>query len=140
MTHPTIHITPLSDKGAKLYQWAGWLVFGICMLHIVFWSVVTWHSWGHWATGALWRNENPATLHDLDINFGFWALPGSFTAPLILLSLLIVRAAKQRIKLPDYLGWGLLAWIIACTLLMLPSGFGLGIVPAVLLIAANRKR
>lgn len=128
----------LSPKGARLYKIAGWGLFGICLLHLAFWSVATWRSWPGWISGKLWDVTNQS-YEATKMHFHFWALPGSFMVPLLLLSLLMVRAAKHKDKLPTYIGWGLLAWVIACWLMLLPSGFVLGVIPAILLIAANRK-
>lgn len=130
---------PLTTKAATLYRWAGWMLIGICFLHFVFWTIVTCHSWGAWASGALWEYANPQTLTALELNFEFWALPGSFMVPLLLLGLLIIRAARIRDRLPNYLAWVLLLWVLVSSLLLEPSGFPLGLIPSIMLMVAQKK-
>ncbi|MFC6100212.1 DUF6463 family protein [Olivibacter domesticus] len=130
---------PLTAKAARLYKWAGWMLVSICLLHFVFWSVVSYHSWGAWISGALWDHVDPETLAAFELNFEFWALPGSFMIPLLLLGLLITRAAQMRDRLPRYLGWSLLLWVLICSIILEPSGFPLGLIPAVMLIMAHKK-
>lgn len=130
---------PLTAKAALLYRWAGWMLVGICLLHLVFWSIVTYHSWNVWISGALWEYENPQTRTAFELNFEFWALPGSFMIPLLLLGLLIAHAARMRNRLPRYLGWSLLLWVLICSIILEPSGFPLGLIPVVILIMAQKK-
>lgn len=141
MSNETLHVRqkPLTPKAAILYKWAGWLLAGICLLHFVFWTVVTYHSWWAWASGSLWSLVDPQTLIEFKLNFEFWALPGSFMVPLFLLGLLIVRAARLGDRLPGYLGWVLLVWVIICSYILEPSGFPLGLIPCIILIVARYR-
>lgn len=118
--------------------WAGRFMVGISLLHIAFFTVLTWRDWGASAAGALWLPD-PATAAEYRLHMGFWALLGSFAAPMLLLGLLVMRLARQGVPLPAYLGWGLLAWVLICAALVEPSGFPLGLIPAFLLIAGRRK-
>jgi hypothetical protein len=67
----------------------------------------------------------------------FWALPGSFVVPLVLFGLLVARLGRCGERPPAYAGWVLAGWVAGCALLIGPSGFLLGFVPAGLLIAAD---
>lgn len=129
---------PLSPNSAALYKWAGWILIAICLLHFVFWTIMTLPNWGNWATGALWKGD-PQTLSDFALNFEFWALPGSFMVPLLFLAMLIVHASRIKVRLPFYIGWGILLWVLVCSYILEPSGFPLLIIPSGLLILAQRK-
>lgn len=125
-------------KADALNLWAGRFLVGISLLHIAFFTVLTWRDWSAWATGALW-GPDPAAATEYQLHMGFWALLGSFAAPMLLLGLVVIRLSRQGVALPAYLGWGLLAWVLVCAALVEPSGFPLGLIPAFLLIAAHRR-
>lgn len=130
---------PLSPKAAALYKWAGRISIVICMLHFIFFTIVTLPNWGTWASGAGWGKVDPQTPSDFALVLDFWALPGSFMVPLFLLAMLIVRASRFKDRLPGYIGWGMLLWGLICSYILEPSGFPLVIIPSVLLILAQRK-
>lgn len=111
--------------------WAGRTMAAIAGLHTM---VFLPHPyWVRWLTGGMWRgDEIPEEAYTL-----FWALPGSFVAVLAILGLLVSRAGRRGEGLPGYVGWGIGAWCVMCLLLIGPSGFVFGIVPAGLLIADN---
>ncbi len=80
--------------------------------------------------------EDPANAASLA---DFWAYLGSFAVPLIVLGLLITRMARTGQEVPRYVGWTLGAWVLVSGWVLEPSGFLLGLVPAVLLLLAQRK-
>lgn len=139
MTTNKINHQLLSANGVKIYKIAGWSLFCISLMHFVFWSALTIHSWASWVSGDLWSYAAPKTLAEFELNFEFWALLGSFMVPLALLALLYVWAARKQLRLPGFLGWTLLLWVIACSLILGPSGFPLGLVPSILIVLANRR-
>lgn len=110
------------------------------MAHLAVFVPQTWSSWGDWLTGRL---HGPAAIEDpanADSLLLFWALPGSFTVPLILLGLLLVRMARTGQEVPRYVPWTLAAWVLVGGWILVPSGFPLGLVPATLLLLAHRAR
>lgn len=68
----------------------------------------------------------------------FWALPGGFALPLILLGLLISRLAHAGRALPAYAGWLFTSWVVLSAGILMPSGFLFGLIPAGMLLAAHR--
>ncbi len=113
-----------------LSKWAARLMVAISVLHII---VFLPHPyWSEWLSGGL-RN---GTASDDSLAI-FWALPGGFAVIGFLLGMLVGRLAKEGKPAPAYVGWTLLAWAVGCVALIGPSGFVLGIVPAVMLIAAS---
>lgn len=122
-----------------LTLWAGRLIVAIALVHIAFFVAVSWDHLPGWFAGDLWVTP------DLDAPMSasegyFWALLGSFAIPLLLLGALVTRFAREGRALPAYVTWGIAAWVVACTYVLAPSGFPLGLVPAGLLIAAALRR
>lgn len=127
---------PLAAVGAKPTSWAGWSMVGIAVLHVVFWSVVTWEDWGAWIAGGLWGAE-PATALEYRLHHGYWALVGSFAVPLFLLGLVTVHLSRLGFPLPRYIGWVVLVWALIASALMEPNGFPLAFIPAAFLLRAQ---
>lgn len=106
-------------------------------LHTALFAVESRSEWGGWLSGEL-RGADPDT-HAETVRL-FWALPGGFAVPLILLGLLLSRMARTGQEVPRYVGWVLAGWVVLAGWILGPSGFPLGLVPAVLLILASRGR
>ncbi|SCL71189.1 hypothetical protein GA0070606_5643 [Micromonospora citrea] len=109
---------------------AGWSLATIGVLHAV--VFLPHPHWDEWLSGGLRSGEGG----DASLSV-FWALPGSFVVPLVLLGLLVVRLGRRGERAPAYAGWALGGWAAGCALLIGPSGFLLGLVPAGLLIAED---
>ncbi len=139
MTPTTRNSTPIDATVAKLTVWAGWAMAGIAVLHVVFWSVVTWPDWGAWAAGGLW-GADPVTAREYRLHHGYWALVGSFAVPLFLLGLVIVHLTRLGVPSPRYVAWVVLGWVLIASVLMEPNGFPLGFVPVALLLRAQYLR
>lgn len=105
--------------------------------HIALFTVTTRSRWGDWLGGELRGADitDPALVAS---RADFWALPGSLAVPLILLGLLVTRMARTGQEIPRYAGWALGAWVLLSAWILGPSGFVLGLVPAVLLVLAQR--
>lgn len=88
--------------------------------------------WDEWLTGGL--RSGRSGDDSLSV---FWALPGGFVVPLILFGLLVAQLGRRGQRLPSYVGWVLGGWAAGCVLLIGPSGFLLGFIPAGLLIAED---
>ncbi|NUT03064.1 MAG: hypothetical protein HOV76_06265 [Hamadaea sp.] len=88
--------------------------------------------WHEWLTGGLRSGD----AGDASLSV-FWALPGGFVVPLILCGLLVARLGRRGERAPAYVGWALGGWAAGCALLVGPSGFLLGFIPAGLLIAED---
>ncbi|RKS07564.1 hypothetical protein DFP74_3239 [Nocardiopsis sp. Huas11] len=114
----------------RLTVGAGWTMATIGVLHTL---VFLPHPyWSEWLAGGLRSGEGG----DASLSV-FWALPGSFVVPLVLTGLLVARLGRRGERAPAYVGWGLGGWAVGCVLLIGPSGFLLGLIPAGLLIAED---
>ncbi|MEU5946846.1 DUF6463 family protein [Micromonospora sp. NPDC047465] len=114
----------------KLTIGAGWSMAAIGVLHA---AVFLPHPyWSEWLTGGLRSGEGG----DASLSV-FWALPGGFVIPLVLFGLLLARLGRRGERAPAYVGWTVAGWAAGCALLVGPSGFLLGLIPAGLLIAED---
>jgi hypothetical protein len=119
-----------SRGAARLTSAAGWSVVAIAALHTAVFTPVS--PWAAWFRGSL---QNSDVDHESIAMF--WALPGSFVVPVILLGLLMVRIGRQRQRIGLLFALTLVAWVSFCIWLIGPSGFMLVYVPAALLIVAS---
>jgi hypothetical protein len=110
---------------------AGHLTLSIVITHV---TVAGWIGRGLWASVPL-RPPDDGLRNGL----AFWAGPGSFSVPLVLLGVLIWHLAGRGITPPAALGWGLAAWCLVGGLLLVPSPFLLGSVAGLLIVRAARK-
>ncbi|RNL83451.1 hypothetical protein EFW17_15715 [Halostreptopolyspora alba] len=105
---------------------------GIGVLHTAFFLPHPY--WRSWLSGDLWGGGG-----DPESVAVFWALPGGFVVVLVVLGLLVARLGRGGQTVPGYTGWVLGAWALVCVLLIGPSGFLLGLVPAGLLVTATMR-
>ncbi|WP_328405792.1 DUF6463 family protein [Nocardia sp. NBC_00403] len=135
------------NSGKRLLRWASgiMLVLGtghLLLLALVAWTDVTdWVDRGMWAAVPLDLTEGAAvqTVESLQNRVTFWAGPGSFAVPLILLGCLIWHLAGRGVAVPAGVGWGLAAWCVLGGILLVPSPFFAGVVSGALIIVAARK-
>jgi hypothetical protein len=119
-----------SRGAARLTAIAGWSVVAIAVLHTAVFVPAS--PWAAWFDGSLRSTEADPESVAL-----FWALPGSFVVPVILLGLLMVRLGRQQQSVGLAFALTLMAWVSFCIWLVGPSGFMLVYVPAGLLVAAS---
>ncbi|ACQ82344.1 hypothetical protein Bcav_4103 [Beutenbergia cavernae DSM 12333] len=135
--HPTNDVAPGTPArsphpGRGLTRAAGIALIVIATAHVV--GTMT-SAWSGWLAGNL--RDGTA---DPESVATFWAQPGGLAVPLALVGLLVIRMARRSERAPTYLGWVLLGWIVLCMTLIGPaSGFTSGLVPSVLLIAADLR-
>ncbi|MDE3725033.1 DUF6463 family protein [Nocardiopsis sp. N85] len=130
----------------NLLRWASgiMLVLGVghlTLLTISSWSdIVGWAERGVWAAVPLGLNETDPTVAYLRNEVTFWAGPGSFSVPLILLGALILHLAGRGVAVPVWVGWGFAAWCLVGGVLLVPSPYFVGVVAGVLIVLAARRR
>jgi hypothetical protein len=130
----------------RLLRWAAaiMLVLGtghMFLLALTAWADITgWVDRGIWAAVPLTLADGDAvqTTESLQNKVTFWAGPGCFAVPLILLGLLIWHLAGRGVPVPAGIGWGLAAWCALGGVLLVPSPFFVGMIAGVLVIVAAR--
>jgi hypothetical protein len=80
-------------------------------------------------------------VESLQNRLTFWAGPGSFAVPLILLGCLTSawHLAGRGVAIPAGIGWGIAAWCCVGGVLLVPSPYFAGIISGALIILATRK-
>ncbi|MBF6191869.1 DUF6463 family protein [Nocardia implantans] len=131
----------------RLLRWSGAILLVLGAGHLILLALSSWGNITGWAERGIWAAV-PLTLGDEDIvqtaeslenKLTFWAGPGSFAVPLMLLGLLIWHLAGRGVAVPAVIGWGLAAWCLLGGVLLVPSPFFVGIVSGALVIVAARK-
>jgi len=131
----------------RLLRWASgiMLVLGaghLLLLTLFAWEDVTgWGDRGVWAAVPLALTGSGAerTVESLQNEVTFWAGPGSFAVPLILLGCLTWHLAGRSVVVPAGLGWGLAAWCFVGGVLLVPSPYFAGVVAGALIVLARHR-
>ncbi|GAA2395653.1 DUF6463 family protein [Nonomuraea africana] len=132
----------------RLLRWASgiMLVLGIghlSLLALVDWEAITgWVDRGMWAAVPLVLTDGGAVepVESLQNKITFWAGPGGFSVPLVLLGGLTWHLAGRRVAVPAWIGWGLATWCVLGGVLLVPSPYFAGVVSGALIILAARKK
>jgi len=113
--------------------------------HLVLLALFSWADAVDWVRRGIWAavplelggdvERSPAFLQN---EVTFWAGPGSFAVPLILLGCLIWHLAGRGDAVPAWLGWGLAIWCLIGGVLLVPSPYFAGVVAGAFVIAAAR--
>ncbi|WP_436761971.1 hypothetical protein [Streptosporangium sp. V21-05] len=134
-------------SGRRLLRWASgiMLVLGAGHLSLAVLiageGVAGWVDRGMWAAVPLVFTGGGAgkTVESLRNDLAFWAGPGSFSVPLILLGCLTWHLAGRGVAVPAGIGWGLAAWCALGGVLLVPSPFFAGTVAGALIVLAARR-
>lgn len=126
---------------------AGWLLVSIGVLHLLMFGADALPALDSWSKLDLWTMEHTTTpvaersFAFLRSEHAFWTTIASPAIPLMILGALVLWMARRRLEVPAFVGWAVLAWGVACSLIMEPSGFPLFIaVGVLLLIGAHQSR
>ncbi|WP_236246412.1 DUF6463 family protein [Streptomyces sp. CC210A] len=132
-------------EGRGLLRWAGGIMVGLGAGHLSLLAVMARDDIGAWVQKGLWAAvplapADAPTQAALRNELTFWAGPGSFSVPLLLLGCLVWHLAGRGVAVPPWVGWGLAAWCVLGAVLLVPSPFVLGAVAGVLVVLAARRR
>lgn len=130
-------------RGRRLLRWASGIMWVLGAGHLALLTflarddVAGWAGRGMWAAVPLMGGE--PTVASLDNAVAFWAGPGSFSVPLMLLGWLIWHLAGRGVAVPAGIGWALAAWCVLGGVLLVPSPYFAGAVAGLLVVAAARR-
>ncbi|GAA5047134.1 hypothetical protein HNP84_000430 [Thermocatellispora tengchongensis] len=132
----------------RLLRWASGIMLVLGIGHPTLLALVAWDDISGWVDRGIWAavplvlaDEGAArTAEFLQNEVTFWAGPGSFAVPLILLGCLTWHLAGRGVAVPAAIGWGLAAWCAVGGVLLVPSPFFAGIVAGALIIVAARQK
>jgi hypothetical protein len=102
-------------RGARLTKAGGWIALVFGAVHVVVaplesrsrdvWSQAVDEGW--WNTFTL---DESTTLAEFERSETFWVTLGSWGVPLLVLGCYVVWSARQRHRVPGWIGWIMLAW------------------------------
>ncbi|WP_067470394.1 DUF6463 family protein [Nocardia amamiensis] len=133
------------NSGKRLLRWASGIMLVLGMGHLILLALAArdeitgWVDLGIWAAVPLNPGDAVQSVESLESKVTFWAGPGSFAVPLILLGFLTWHLAGRGVAVPAGIGWGIAAWCALSGILLVPSPFFAGIIPGALIILAARK-
>ncbi|MGW4684013.1 DUF6463 family protein [Streptomyces sp. NPDC004244] len=139
--------TEVSDSGKRLVRWASGILVGLGTGHLALLAyaaredIAGWVDRGVWAAVPLGLADGGTdpTLEALQTKVAFWAGPGSFAVPLIVLGCLMWHLAGRGVPVPARVGWGLAAWSALGGVLLVPSPYFVGTAAALLVVLAARR-
>ena len=99
------------------------------------WSQVADEGW--WNTFTL---DESTTLAEFERSETFWVTLGSFGVPLLALGCYVVWSARQRQRVPGWLGWIMLAWSLPfVTALPASPGWALAVSGGLIVLGDRRS-
>lgn len=118
---------------------AGWSLIVIGVGHTAILAVMSGHVIPGWLTGEMHGALFSSAITETQL--AFWAGPGGFPLPLVLLGCLTIGRARKGEAMPRYVGWALAAWAVFGSYVGFPGGFLLFALPVpLLLLDAHRAR
>lgn len=127
----------------KLMLLYGLLLAAISVLHVALLLPDVVASVPAWTDGLLWSMQTMQRFEaqpDAMRTAGaaFWAAVGGAAMPLLILALLIIHLGRKGVTIPVFVPALLLAWAVACSAIMQPSGFPLIAAVAIGLLISRR--
>ncbi|MEV1005553.1 DUF6463 family protein [Nonomuraea sp. NPDC050202] len=129
------------NTGKRLLRWASGIMLVLGIGHLTLLTLISRDDVAGWVERGLWAAVplSPGTGGNLENQVAFWAGPGSFAVPLILLGCLVWHLAGRGVAVPAGIGWGLAAWCLVGAVLLVPSPYVAGALAGALIVAAGRK-
>ncbi|MEV6386534.1 DUF6463 family protein [Nocardia xishanensis] len=137
----------ISSSPKRMLRWASGIMVVLGAGHLLLLALLAWSDITGWVDRGIWAavplavtegSEGP-TVDTLQNEVTFWAGPGSFAVPFILLGCLTWHLAERGIAVPAGIGWGLAAYSAFSGVLLVPSPYFAGVVAGVLVVVAARK-
>ncbi|WP_433271513.1 DUF6463 family protein [Actinosynnema sp. CS-041913] len=135
------------NTGKRLLRWASGIMLVLGAGHLSLLTLFAPEDIAGWAERGLWAavplgltDDAGPTVERLQNAVTFWAGPGSFSVPLILLACLVWHLAGRGVAVPAWVGWGLAAWCVVGGVLLVPSPFFAGAVAGAFIVVAARKK
>jgi hypothetical protein len=130
-------------KGDRLTKAAGWIAVAFGAVHVVVAPLDARDVWSQVAADGWWNTftlDKATTLAQLERSQAFWVALGSFGAPMLVFGSYVVWSARQRHRVPGWIGWTLLAWGVP-VVITLPASPGWAIpVAGGLIVLGDRRR
>ncbi|MEU7830277.1 MULTISPECIES: hypothetical protein [unclassified Nonomuraea] len=131
-----------TDVSVRGVVWAGGIIMFLAAGHLLITGVISAQHLPDWFSGALWLGADGLDgLRDPAPAAGaFWMVWGSFAVPLGLVGALVVRFGRLGQVPPPYIAIGVAVWGLVAAVVLEPTPFVLVVIPAGMLLAAQRGR
>jgi hypothetical protein len=125
-------------RGVLLTKIAGWTAVALGAVHVVVapldvrdtWSQVLDDGW--WNTFTL---DKATTVAQLERSETFWLTLGSFGVPVFMLGCYVVWSTRQHYRVPEGIGWIMLAWgLLSGTALPASPAWALAVIGGLLVV------
>ena len=120
------------ELSVRLRRIAGWALIVICSVHIALFAVLSRDVAAGWLLGDFRNGSGTLASEAL-----FWALPGGFPLPMLVLAGLILWLTRRGVAVPGFVGYGLTLWTVINIVIVPASGFVAALVPCALLVWAD---
>ncbi|MFL1377851.1 DUF6463 family protein [Nocardiopsis protaetiae] len=133
------------NAGRAMLRWASGIMITLGAGHLALLTVFLWSDVSAWAERGLWAavplqlDNTGLTVAELSNEVTFWAGPGSFSVPLVVLGALVWNLAGRGVAVPAWVGWVLAAWCLVSGILLVPSPYFVGVVAGLLVVLAARR-
>ncbi|MEV0195281.1 hypothetical protein [Nonomuraea sp. NPDC050691] len=131
----------------RLLRWASGIMIALGAGHLSLLAMTSWQDVTGWVDRGIWAavpldlsDGAVKTARSLQNAVTFWAGPGSFAVPLVLLGCLIWGLAGRGVAVPAWIGWSLAVWCVLGGVLLVPSPYFAGTVAGALVVLAARGK
>jgi Family of unknown function (DUF6463) len=131
-------------RRAWLTKAGGWIALVFGAAHVIIaplesrrrdvWSEAADEGW--WNTFTL---EEATTLAEFERSHAFWVSLGSWGVPVLVLGCYVVWSARQRQRVPGWIGWIMLAWSLPFVTALPASPGWLFAVSGALIVLGDRR-
>lgn len=138
----------MTNSRKRMLRWASGIMLVLGAGHLSLLALVAGEGIAGWADRGMWAAVRLAladgdavqTAESFRNTVTFWAGPGSFAVPLVLLGCLTWHLAGRGVAVPAGIGWGVTTWCALGGVLLVPSPFFAGVISGALIILAARKK
>lgn len=128
-----------------MVRFSGFALMALGLVHLFVLGIDLPAELPRWLSLNLWTFDHwqPVRTQAVDLALSgsvFWATVGSFAVPAIILGGLVVWLDRRGLPVPAFVGWALVGWTTLASLIMLPSGFPVALLLAVLFATALTRR
>jgi hypothetical protein len=118
---------------------AGWLLIALAVLHLIVLLSRSGHVLADFARDGWWASvPGKPSEKGPGSQVVYWAGPGGFAIPQILVGWWVVWTARRRRRVPAFVAWGVLVWVLVSLPPLGPNPSWLMLVPTGLLLYAAR--
>jgi Family of unknown function (DUF6463) len=125
-----------------LTQAGGWIALIFGAAHVIIAPLERRDVWSDAADEGWWNSftlEEATTMAEFERAEAFWVTLGSWGAPVLMIGCYVVWSARQRQRVPGWIGWIMLAWSVPFVTALPASPGWLFAVSGALIVLGDRR-